>query len=194
MLFGGGLMPLNSRNDFFMRKEQPVEKSRLSSIYDKMKTLNTICTTVSGLILLFVTFSIFVDVFLRYFFDRPSIWITEVSTYLFLYIVFFGAAYALQEGLHIRVTFVVDQLNDSIKRIIGLVTSLIAMFFTFVLLWQTSAMTWAAFKEDWRSITMLMAPFAYIYVGMVFGSLLLFLTFLFQIILQFKALKGEEIR
>ncbi|MBW1804667.1 MAG: hypothetical protein JRJ85_28575, partial [Deltaproteobacteria bacterium] len=85
-------------------------------------------------------------------------------------------------------------LNDAIKRILGLITSLIAMFFTFVLLWQTSAMTWAAFREDWRSITMLMAPFAYIYVGMVFGSLLLFLTFLFQTILQFQAGKGEKVR
>ena len=66
------------------------------------------------------------------------------------------------------------------------------MVFTLVLLWQTSVMTWAAFKEDWRSITMLTAPFAYIYVGMVFGSLLLFLTFLFKTILEFRPERHEE--
>jgi TRAP-type C4-dicarboxylate transport system permease small subunit len=66
------------------------------------------------------------------------------------------------------------------------------MFFTFVLLWQTSVMTWSAFKEDWRSLTMLGAPFAYIYVGMVFGSFLLFLTFMFNTILQFQTTKDEK--
>ena len=177
---------------FFGCEELPMEENRLSSIYDKIKKFNTICTTVSGLILLFVTFSIFVDVFLRYFFNRPSIWVTEVSTYLFLYIVFFGTAYALQTGMHVRVTFLADQLNDSIKRILNLITSIIAMIFTFVLLWQTSVMTWSAFKEDWRSLTMLGAPFAYIYIGMVFGSVLLFLTFLFNTLLQFQTTKPEK--
>jgi TRAP-type C4-dicarboxylate transport system permease small subunit len=167
-------------------------KKRISSTYDKIKKFNVLCTTLAGLILLFVTFSIFVDVFLRYFFDRPSIWVTEVSTYLFLYIVFLGTAYALQQDMHIRVTFVVDQLNHSRKRIVNLITSVIAMIFTLVLLWQTSVMTWAAFEGDWRSITMLSAPFAYIYVGMVFGSLLLFFTFLFRTILEFQTREREE--
>ena len=171
-----------------------MEIKRLSSIYDKIKTFNTICTTLSGVILLFVTFSIFVDVFLRYFFNRPSIWVTEISTYLFLYIVFLGTAYALQQGFHVRVTFLVDRLNDTIKRILNLITSIFAMFFTFVLLWQTSVMTWSAFKEDWRSLTMLGAPFAYIYVGMVFGSFLLFLTFLLSTILQFQTTKDKKTR
>jgi TRAP-type C4-dicarboxylate transport system permease small subunit len=192
MLFRGAGYPLNSNLDFLTWEEFRMEKDRLSSIYDKIKKFNTICSTLSGLILLFITFSIFVDVFLRYFFDRPSIWVTEVTTYLFLYIVFLGTAYALQQGMHIRATFVVDQLSDSRKRIINLITSIIAMIFTLVLLWQTSIMTWAAFKEDWRSITMLTAPFAYIYVGMVFGSFLLFLTFLFKTILEFHPRKHEK--
>ena len=177
-----------------MQEECHMEKNRFSAVYDKIRRFNALCNTLAGLILLFVTLSIFVDVFLRYFFDRPSIWITEISTYLFLYIVFLGTAHALEQGLHIRVTFVADLFNDTINRILGLVTSLIAMFFTLVLLWQTSAMTWAAYKGSWRSITLLSAPFAYIYVGMVFGSFLLFLTFLFQTILQFQSGKGEELR
>jgi TRAP-type C4-dicarboxylate transport system permease small subunit len=169
-----------------------MEKKRISSIYDKIKKFNVICTTLAGLILLFVTFSIFVDVFFRYFFDRPSIWVTEVSTYLFLYIVFLGTAYALQQEMHIRVTFVVDQLNERRKRTANLITSIIAMIFTLVLLWQTSVMTWAAFEGDWRSLTMLSTPFAYIYVGMVFGSFLLFLTFLFKTILEFQTREPEK--
>ena len=161
-------------------------------MYDWMKKFNRVCASAAGVVLLFVTFSIFVDVILRYFFNRPSIWVTEVSTYLFLYIIFLGTSYALQEGLHIKVTFLLDKMNAALTRFINLVTSIFAMIFCSVLLWQTSVMTWTAFKENWTSPTMLNAPYAYIYVVMVFGSLLLFLTFLFNTILQFKAGKPEK--
>jgi TRAP-type C4-dicarboxylate transport system permease small subunit len=168
-----------------------MKKNKLSFIYDKIEKLNTICATLSGMVLLFITFSIFVDVILRYFFNRPSIWVTEVSTYLFLYIIFLATAYALQQGMHIRVTFIFDLFNDKAKRIIDLLTSIFAMIFCLALLWQTSVMTWTAFKENWTSPTMLGAPYAYIYFVMVFGSFLLFLTFVFRTIVQFKATKPE---
>jgi len=168
-----------------------MKKNKLSFIYDKIEKLNTICATLSGMVLLFVTFSIFVDVILRYFFNRPSIWVTEVSTYLFLYIIFLATAYALQQGMHIRVTFIFDLFNAKAKRIIDLLTSIFAMIFCLALLWQTSVMTWTAFKENWTSPTMLSAPYAYIYFVMVFGSFMLFLTFVFNTIVQFKTTKPE---
>lgn len=164
----------------------------LSSVFHKIKRLNAVCATLSGLVLLFVTFSIFVDVILRYFFNRPSIWVTEITTYLFLYIIFLGTAYALQEGMHIRVTFLLDRFNEKVIRITNLITALFAMIFSFVLLWETSEMTWYAFKENWTSPTMLNAPYAYIYVAMVFGSFLLFVTFLCDTVLKFRAVTPEK--
>jgi TRAP-type C4-dicarboxylate transport system permease small subunit len=155
--------------------------------YEKIKKVNGICATLAGLVLLFVTFSIFVDVILRYFFNRPSIWVTEVSTYLFLYIIFLGTAYALDHDLHIRVTFLVDRFGPGAARVINLLTSIFAMVFTLALLWQVSIMTWTAFKEKWTTPTMLNAPYAYIYAVMVFGSFMLFLTFFFRTLLQLKS-------
>jgi C4-dicarboxylate transporter DctQ subunit len=158
--------------------------TRILKIFDGVKKINTIAATLSGVILLFITIAIFVDVFLRYFFNRPSIWVTEVSSYLFLYLVFLATAYCLQEGQHIRVTFLLDYFGDKGRRIMDIITSLFALTFSVVLLWQTSIMTWTAFSEDWTSPTMLNAPFAYIYVSMVIGSFLLTLTFLGNIILM----------
>jgi TRAP-type C4-dicarboxylate transport system permease small subunit len=66
------------------------------------------------------------------------------------------------------------------------------MAFCFVLLWQTSLMTWSAFKEKWTSPTMLSAPMAYIYIVMVVGSFLLLITFILQTIIQFKESKQLE--
>jgi len=164
---------------------------RMQKIFDSVKKINTIAATLSGIVLLFITIAIFVDVFLRYFFNRPSIWVTEVSTYLFLYLIFLATAYTLQEGLHIRVTFLLDYFGNKVRRIIDTITSLFALTFSVVLLWQTSIMTWTAFSEDWTSPTMLNAPFAYIYISMVIGSFLLVLTFLGNIILM---VSSEKIR
>ena len=166
--------------------------TRILKIFDGVKKINTIAATLSGVILLFITIAIFVDVFLRYFFNRPSIWVTEVSSYLFLYLVFLATAYCLQEGQHIRVTFLLDYFGDKGRRIMDIITSLFALTFSVVLLWQTSIMTWTAFSEDWTSPTMLNAPFAYIYVSMVIGSFLLTLTFLGNILLMVTSGKTRD--
>lgn len=161
-----------------------MNNSSVQNILAGIEKLNKLAATLSGCILLFITFAIFIDVFLRYFFNSPSIWITEVSTYLFLYIIFLGTAYALQQGMHINVTFIVGRLGPKATKVIDLVTAVFAMIFCLVLLWQTTVMTWTAFKEDWTSPTMLSAPYVYIYIIMVIGSFLLFLTFFFQTLVK----------
>jgi TRAP-type C4-dicarboxylate transport system permease small subunit len=166
--------------------------AKLSVTYDTLKRLNRICVGLAGLLVLFISFSVFVDVILRYFFNRPSTWVTEVSGYLFMYIIFLGTSFALQEGFHIRVDFVLYQFKDPVKRIVNLITSIFSMGFCIVLLWGSSRMTWSAFKHDWVSPTLLCVPYVYVYISMVFGSLMLFLTFLFQTILEFKRDKTSE--
>jgi TRAP-type C4-dicarboxylate transport system permease small subunit len=162
-----------------------MDRHGLQKIFSAIKKINMISATLAGFVLLFITFSIFIDVFLRYFFNRPSIWITEVSTYLFLYIIFMGTAYALQQGMHIRVTFLLDFFGPRIRKVIDMMTSCFALVFSAALLWQSSIMTWTAFEESWTSPTMLNAPYAFIYIIIVFGSLLLTLTFLGHLFLMF---------
>jgi TRAP-type C4-dicarboxylate transport system permease small subunit len=161
-------------------------KSRIAAFYNGVKKVNLLCATLAGILLLFVTLSIFVDVFLRYVFSRPSIWITEVSSYLFLYMIYLATAYTLQVGTHINVTFLLDPLSPRVKRIVNLVTSNFGILFTAVLLWQSSIMTWSAFKGNWTSPTILSAPYVYIHGVMVLGSFLLLLTYICTTILEFR--------
>lgn len=167
------------------------ENSKLVRIYSGVKRINTAFASLAGLILLFVTFSIFIDVFLRYFFNQPSTWITEVSTYLFLSIIFLSTSYALQMELHIKVNFLSTYLPDGYARWIDLLTSLFCIVFSAVLLWQTSIMTWAAFVEKWTTPTMLGVPNALIYVVMVIGSVFLLITFILRTALQFLSGKSQ---
>jgi TRAP-type C4-dicarboxylate transport system permease small subunit len=169
-----------------------MEQSLIGGFYGKLKKVNAACATLAGVVLLFIAFSIFVDVFLRYVFGKPTIWITEVSTYLFLYVIYLGTAYALQEGMHIKVTFLLDAFNKRTQRIVDVITSILATLFTFVLLWQTSLMTWSAIKGKWTSPTALNAPYMYIYVVMVVGSFLLLMSFVCTTVLEFTGNEAEK--
>jgi len=162
-----------------------MKNTRFDSFYEIIKKVNSFCAAISGLILLFVSVSIFIDIILRYFFRKPTIWITEVSTYLFLYIIFFVTSYALQEDFHIRATFFYDFLNEKAKRIVNLVTSLFSIVFVFVMLWQTSRMTWKAIEGDWTSPTVMNVPYAYVYPAMVIGCFMLFITYVLKAIFEF---------
>lgn len=142
------------------------------------------CATLAGLILLFISISIFIDVFARYLFNAPSIWITEVSSYLFLYVIFLGTSHALDQGLHIRVTFLRDRFDRAMRRALDFLTSLLSIAFCAVLLWQTSEMTWAAYSEGWVSPTILGAPYYLIYISMVIGSFLLLVTFILRTVVS----------
>ena len=164
------------------------------TLYTGIKKVNLICATIAGILILFVNFSIFLDVFFRYFFSRPSVWITEVSTYLFLYIIFLATPFALQQGQHIKVTFLRYSLSVAASRLLDLFCSILAMIFCAVLLWQASRMTWEAYEENWVSPTVLNAPLVYVYIVMVVGSTLLLATFLLRAILEFRGrrLEGDE--
>lgn len=171
-----------------------MSKDPVFALYTGIQKVNLICASIAGMILLFVNFSIFIDVFFRYFFQSPSIWITEVSTYLFLYIIFLATPYALQKGQHIKVTFLRYRLSPAATRLLDLVCSVLAMTFCSVLLWQGSNMIWTAFEEKWVSPTLLSAPLGYVYIVMALGSTLLLATFLLRAILEFKGhpLEGDR--
>jgi TRAP-type C4-dicarboxylate transport system permease small subunit len=173
-------------------ENETMNRGSIEAFYDKLKKVNAACATLAGIVLLFITFSISVDVFLRYVFGKPTIWITEVSTYLFLYVIYLGTAYALQRDLHIKVTFLLDVIGKRTQHIIDLITSILAIVFTVVLLWQTSLMTWSAIKGRWTSPTALNAPYMYIYIIMVIGSFLLLLSFVCTTILEFTGRETEK--
>ena len=166
-----------------------MKHGKVRSFYEGVRRFNSLCASLSGIILIFITFSIFIDVFQRYVFNRPSIWITEVTTYLLLYLIFLGTSYALQQGVHIRVSFLSDLFQKKVQDVIRVITSLLALIFCVVLLWQTSKMTWMAYSRKWTSPTMLNVPLTLIYIGLVFGSFMLLLTLFLQILLT---LQGER--
>ncbi len=65
----------------------------------------------AGIGVLFMSISTVYDVFVRYFLDSPTIWSTEISTYVLVGTIFFGLAYThLTEG-NVRIRILLDRLT-----------------------------------------------------------------------------------
>ncbi len=73
----------------------------------------------------------FTNVIARYAFDASLVWATELSIFLFLWSVFFGAAYCFKQDAHIAVTIVLDNVSSRIAKVMLLVSHLIT--FTFLI-------------------------------------------------------------
>lgn len=74
-----------------------------------------------------------VDVVLRYFLLRPLAWSVEVCEYLMFTATFFGTAWLLREGGHIRVEFLDSFFKGRVKRNLELCRSLIGTFTVLVM-------------------------------------------------------------
>lgn len=82
------------------------------------------------------------EVFLRYGFNRPTMWVHETSQQIFAIAFLLGSAYTLQEGGHVRVDIFYRRLSKKGKAIIELVSSLFYFIFIGVLLWKGGEMAY----------------------------------------------------
>jgi TRAP-type mannitol/chloroaromatic compound transport system permease small subunit len=116
----------------------------LLSIADGIEWIVIWCGKLCSVITLLVALAITYEVVKRYFFDAPTIWVTESSVFgcAILYVI--GAAWTAQEGRHVRIELVYGHLSlrgKAIADIIGF------MFFALYM----GMMLWAALPYAHRS-------------------------------------------
>lgn len=109
-------------------------KTLLKKYETLLNTLGVIEFAIGFVCLFTIVLCIFCQVVSRYVFDRPIVWVEELSTYCFIWAVYMGAAYAMIKGRHIRVTTLVDGFSPTIQKILSLFTYVCLMFFLVVLI------------------------------------------------------------
>jgi TRAP-type C4-dicarboxylate transport system permease small subunit len=75
--------------------------------------LEKICIVFVGAIVA----SVFYAVIMRYAFHRPPAWSIELTRFLFLWMVMFGAVLVTREKSHIEITFLSDLLPPGIRKV-----------------------------------------------------------------------------
>lgn len=83
----------------------------------------------------------------RYFFNAPTPWAHDISSWLQVGYIFLGGAFALQRGFLVRVDIIYAQLPVRTQAVIDLtVSTFLFGFFAYVMIWKSSELAYLAFK------------------------------------------------
>ncbi len=117
----------------------------------------------------------FVNVVARYVFDASLTWASELTIFLFLWSVFFGAAYCFKKDAHIAVTVVLDNVPSRIAKTMLIISHTVTfVFLTAVAYYGIIYITDVVMLLDERSIDLWNMPMWIIYlvipISFAFGA------------------------
>ena len=99
------------------------------TLYKIIKPLRKVLDLLTVIMFLAMFAIVTVNVIMRYLFNNPISWAGELSRYLFISIIFFGAILALREGAHIGMDFLIQRLPDKVHEKIVLINTLVVLGF-----------------------------------------------------------------
>ena len=102
----------------------------------------------SGKILMWLmiplTIMVFGEVCLRYFFRSPTIWTSELCSYIFGGASLLGGAYIMRQDGHIRMDIIRSRLPARGRAVLDILTLTFTFLFCFVLAWKGFLNAWDA--------------------------------------------------
>ncbi|MFK2823819.1 TRAP transporter small permease [Arcobacter sp. YIC-80] len=116
----------------------------------------------------------FTNVVARYVFDASLVWATELTIFLFLWSVFFAAAYCFKKDAHIAVTVVLDVVPTKIAKPMLLISHIVTFFFLLAVAYYGYEYLLLVAELDERSIDLWDMPMWIVYlvipVSFAFGA------------------------
>lgn len=126
----------------------------------------------SAVAMLVATFAMLHGVVSRYFLGRPTVWQTELSVYLLMFVTFVGAAYGLRHHAHVGVDLFVNRLSPRGQLVSRIVTSAGALAVVLVVAWTSTSLWWESYLGGWTSSTAWRAPLYVVYAILPLGMFL----------------------
>lgn len=112
-------------------------------------------STLAGLAVLVIVMLISFDVFMRYFFDQPQLFVDELASFLEVLVIFGGLAQTFRAGGHVRVDLLTGRLPPGARAWLRLVTLLIGLAFLGAVMWTTAQSALTAYRYGRVSTVML---------------------------------------
>jgi len=131
-----------------------------------LRALDWLLDKVTILLLAVLLLVVGAQIFARYVLNHSLFWSEELARYLFIYLVFLGAAIALRREEHIQVSFFVEQLPPGLRRAIGVLVDLLLLAFAGTVLVQSArlaSMVWTV------PTAALLIPWTFVYLGILLG-------------------------
>ena len=114
-----------------------------------------VAALLAGFATLAIVLLISYDVAMRYFFDRPQIFVDEVASFLEVLVVFGGAAYTFRAGGHVRVDLITLLLAPAARARLRVFTLALGVVFLAVVIWVTTQSALTAWRYGRVSAVML---------------------------------------
>ena len=126
-----------------------------------------------------MTVTVIIQVFLRYVFSFSLSWSEEVARYLMIWVAFLGGSLALQKGLHIGVEFLTTRLSPQARRRVSIFSKITILVFLIYLIIGGFKITWAVRDQ---SSPALLFSMAYAYLSAPVGGLFMALQTIHSIV------------
>jgi C4-dicarboxylate transporter DctQ subunit len=136
------------------------------------------CARAGAWMMLGMALIISYEVLVRYFFNRPTIWVADFTDYIMLYSTFFVSAWLLKHDGHVRLTVVYDHLSKRSRWVTDVINSFVGAIVCGFVIWYGVRDTLDAVEKSIVLPRPLPVPKYLILMVIPFGCLLLFVQFL----------------
>ncbi len=147
---------------------------RLSNYLDR---LINVFAVIAGLLTIVLMLGVFLDVCLRFLFNKPTGWVVEYAEYSLLFITFLAAPWVLKENRHVFLDMLLERLSRKNRYLVNSITSLAAGIVFLVFTWYACSSTYHYFEINYRMATSLRTLKWPIMCVIPAGSLLVSLQF-----------------
>lgn len=135
--------------------------------------LDLILTGMTFLVLVTITFA---GVIMRYFINRPLVWLEEVQLMCFVWIVFFGAGAAFRTGSHVAIDMLVDRFPQQIRKLVEIliyITVIIVLGYFMIQGWSLVQQM----GQTNRLTNIFKIPYTLIYAAFPIGCVLMMINY-----------------
>lgn len=119
-----------------------------------------VLVVIAGIILIFVMLSTCWDVVMRYFFNRPTIWVIDVTSYSMLFMAFLVATWVLKNEGHVKIDLIVNMLSPRGQLWLTGIMSIIAALTFLLITWYSANLTWNLYLTKFE-VNSVMKPLKY---------------------------------
>jgi len=148
--------------------------AKAGSIFDRVLD---ILSSVVGFIFVAAMLIVCLDVVMRYAFNRPMVWATEVSEYILLGMACLGIAWLLKEEGHVKIELVMARFKPRVQALVNAITSILTAVAVLAITWYSGQITWDLYQRGVEETKVLHVPKAPLLALVALGMFLLFIQF-----------------
>lgn len=136
-----------------------------------MKIFNKTEEAFVGITIMTVTFFLFINIILRFFFSAGISWTEEFIRYAIIWITFIGASICFRRGIHVGIDVLIDYLPGKSKKTLSMIINLLAIVFMIFLIKYGFDLVLFS-KGTGQLSPALQVPMFWVYLAIPIGALL----------------------